>query len=46
MDVESLVSKYSEAQLNILKTHLRNRYSSTSQNKKFNVIIDLLHRKR
>lgn len=43
MDVESLVSKYSEAQLNILKTHLRNRYSSTSQNKKFNVIIDLLH---
>lgn len=43
MDVESLVSKYSEVQLNILKNHLWSRYSSISQKKKFNVIIDLLH---
>lgn len=43
MVIESLVSKYSEEQLNILKNHLSNRYSSTQQKKKFNVIIDLLH---
>ncbi len=43
MIIESLVSKYSEKQLNTLKIHLSSRYSSTSQKKKFNVIIDLLH---
>lgn len=43
MEMETLVSKYGEEQLSILKSHLGYRYSSTSQKKKFNVIIDLLH---
>lgn len=43
MGIESLVSKYNEEQLSILKSHLSSRYSSIPQRKKFNVIIDLLH---